>query len=75
MPKPTERLADLADAPDGAADTTLPGLRIAAAASAAEKCERCWHRRPDVGSNEAHPSLCARCVTNVEGPGEERRFG
>ncbi|WP_019588858.1 MULTISPECIES: isoleucine--tRNA ligase [unclassified Thioalkalivibrio] len=38
------------------------------------KCVRCWHLRPDVGENPAHPELCGRCVTNVEGPGETRRF-
>jgi len=38
------------------------------------KCVRCWHRRADVGSDPRHPELCARCVVNVEGPGEERRF-
>ena len=39
-----------------------------------DKCVRCWHRRWDVGSNQAHPKLCGRCVTNVEGPGETRKY-
>jgi isoleucyl-tRNA synthetase len=38
------------------------------------KCIRCWHHRPDVGVNPAHPDICGRCVTNVEGPGEHRKF-
>ncbi|HUY83735.1 MAG TPA: isoleucine--tRNA ligase [Steroidobacteraceae bacterium] len=38
------------------------------------KCVRCWHHRPDVGADSRHPELCARCVVNVEGPGEERHF-
>jgi isoleucyl-tRNA synthetase len=38
------------------------------------KCVRCWHLRSDVGIDPRHPELCARCVLNVEGPGEERRF-
>jgi isoleucyl-tRNA synthetase len=38
------------------------------------KCIRCWHYRPDVGINPAHPEICGRCVTNVEGPGENRRW-
>ena len=37
-----------------------------------EKCERCWHYLPDVGSNTAHPCLCVRCIDNIEGKGEER---
>lgn len=67
-------LASLDAAPADAAATDLSGLRIGAAASTQEKCERCWHRREDVGSNASHPTLCTRCVTNVEGPGEVRRF-
>ncbi|MHA1539949.1 MAG: isoleucine--tRNA ligase [Alphaproteobacteria bacterium] len=27
----------------------------------AEKCERCWNKKPDVGSFEDHPTLCTRC--------------
>ncbi|HWK75845.1 MAG TPA: class I tRNA ligase family protein, partial [Povalibacter sp.] len=42
--------------------------------TAARKCVRCWHKRPDVGSHAKHPELCGRCVTNVDGPGEIRRF-
>jgi isoleucyl-tRNA synthetase len=38
------------------------------------KCVRCWHLRSDVGIDPRHPELCARCVVNVEGPGEERKF-
>ena len=38
------------------------------------KCVRCFHLRSDVGSDPRHPELCARCVVNVEGPGEERHF-
>ena len=25
------------------------------------KCPRCWQRKKDVGSNPAHPGVCARC--------------
>jgi isoleucyl-tRNA synthetase len=38
------------------------------------KCVRCWHRRPDVGSHHEHPELCGRCVDNVAGAGENRRY-
>ena len=47
---------------------------IVARPSSAKKCVRCWHKREDVGSSAEHPELCARCVTNVAGPGEQRRF-
>ncbi len=41
-------------------------------ASPHAKCERCWHYREDVGADRRHPALCGRCVSNLEGPGEER---
>jgi isoleucyl-tRNA synthetase len=50
------------------------GEAVAATPSPHAKCERCWHYRVDVGSNAAHPTLCGRCVSNLEGPGETRRF-
>jgi isoleucyl-tRNA synthetase len=34
------------------------------------KCERCWHYRADVNGE----GLCGRCVSNLKGPGEPRRF-
>jgi isoleucyl-tRNA synthetase len=49
-------------------------VRIAVVPSTAEKCVRCWHRRPDVGADPDHPELCGRCVGNVTGPGETRRY-
>ena len=42
--------------------------------SAHAKCERCWHYRDDVGKDPEHPGLCGRCVTNLFGEGEARRY-
>jgi isoleucyl-tRNA synthetase len=50
------------------------GAWVRADVSSAAKCVRCWHRRDDVGSHAEHPELCSRCVSNVEGPGEDRRW-
>ncbi|WP_338592125.1 isoleucine--tRNA ligase [Shewanella khirikhana] len=61
-------------APESAVATELAGLKVLVAKTDAAKCERCWHHREDVGSVEAHPSLCGRCVTNIEGDGEARAF-
>jgi isoleucyl-tRNA synthetase len=44
------------------------------AASKAEKCERCWHYRADVGTHADHPTLCGRCHSNLFGAGEKRKF-
>ncbi|WP_057675877.1 isoleucine--tRNA ligase, partial [Xanthomonas citri] len=38
------------------------------------KCVRCWHHQASVGSDPRHPELCSRCVSNIEGPGERRRW-
>ncbi len=51
-----------------------PALWLHVHASGVAKCVRCWHKRDDVGSVAAHPELCSRCVSNIEGPGEIRRF-
>jgi isoleucyl-tRNA synthetase len=63
------------DAPsDNGVPASAEGVWIEVRPSTQPKCVRCWHLRSDVGSNLEHPELCARCVVNVEGPGEERRF-
>jgi len=68
------RLHDLAAHPAAGTETAIPGLRVQVNPSAHAKCGRCWHRRADVGADAAHPSLCGRCVTNLSGEGEPRRF-
>jgi len=50
------------------------GAWISVAVEDSPKCARCWHRRKDVGSDPKHPEICARCVGNLEGPGESRRY-
>ncbi|WP_017443674.1 isoleucine--tRNA ligase [Gayadomonas joobiniege] len=64
----------LSEANEQAQDCELSGLKIAIAASAGGKCERCWHYRDDVGANESHKSLCSRCIVNIEGDGESRQY-
>ena len=49
------------------------GVRVEVTPSSQPKCERCWHYRADVGSVGRHPTICARCVSNLDGPGEVRR--
>ena len=64
----------LADKPATAINTSLTGLAVDIQASANARCERCWHQTDDVGSHADHPELCGRCVENVDGDGETRRF-
>ncbi len=49
-------------------------IKIQVTASAHTKCERCWHYRADVGSDANHPALCGRCVSNLFGSGEARKY-
>ncbi|WP_411358915.1 isoleucine--tRNA ligase [Pseudidiomarina salilacus] len=60
--------------PVDAQATEIAGLWVKVAKTSFSKCERCWHHRPEVGTIAEHPTLCQRCVTNVEGAGEERHF-
>lgn len=58
-----------ADSNSAAAD-----LVVEVNAATGTKCVRCWHIRNDIGTDSAHPELCARCVTNVSGNGEVRHY-
>ena len=48
------------------------GLVVSVTPSTSPKCERCWHWRPDVGADAAHPTICGRCTANLFGTGEVR---
>ena len=69
-------LKPLADKTSSAVAANCEGstLWLEAVASEHQKCIRCWHHRTDVGEHSAHPELCGRCVDNVDGDGERRRF-
>jgi isoleucyl-tRNA synthetase len=68
------RVIEMSTPPDDAVPTQAESVWIEVRPSSQPKCVRCWHLRADVGSDPRHPELCARCVVNIEGPGEERRF-
>ena len=70
----TATLKPLAQAPADLPVSTLSGLKVAIIASGHSKCSRCWHHREDVGSHASHPELCGRCIDNVDGGGEVRRY-
>ncbi len=57
-----------------AGNTGRAGVWIRAAVNSDPKCVRCWQRRADVGADPRHAQLCSRCVSNIEGPGEQRKF-
>ncbi len=70
------RVHPLAEQPEDAVGVELEGaaLGVRVTPSAHAKCVRCWHHREDVGANATHPELCGRCIDNITGAGEQRRF-
>jgi len=57
-----------------AQNTELANLKISITKSQHPKCERCWQYHIDVGANLEHPTLCPRCITNISGSGEVRKY-
>lgn len=55
-------------------DDSVKAIAVSVTPSTHQKCERCWHYRTDVGHHAEHPTLCGRCVSNLYGEGEARRF-
>ncbi|GAD90415.1 isoleucine--tRNA ligase [Vibrio halioticoli NBRC 102217] len=64
----------LSEKPATAHETEIDGLYVQVNATELEKCDRCWHHTADVGTIEGHETICGRCVSNVEGEGEVRKF-
>ncbi|WP_434026089.1 isoleucine--tRNA ligase [[Pseudomonas] boreopolis] len=56
------------------APASTDGIFVSAQPTNKPKCVRCWHHRADVGADPGHLELCGRCASNVEGPGEDRRW-
>ncbi len=54
--------------------TAVAGLWVVVAASIHPKCERCWHRRPEINEYPEYPGICSRCIDNMAGDGEIRAF-
>jgi isoleucyl-tRNA synthetase len=47
--------------------STAPELSVTVEHALGNRCERCWHWEPEVGTHETHPGLCPRCVAVVSG--------
>ena len=67
------RIHLLSEKPKEATDINK-SLAIMVIKSNYQKCVRCWHHREEIGEDEAHKDLCARCIENVAGEGETRVF-
>ena len=53
---------------------TTDEVFVSAQPTTKQKCVRCWHYRADIGTAAAHPELCGRCASNVDGAGEDRKW-
>ncbi|MDO9105626.1 MAG: isoleucine--tRNA ligase [Methylovulum sp.] len=60
--------------PDDAMPTEIDGVKLKVLVSGHQKCVRCWHQHHDIGESSEHPELCGRCIENVAGIGEVRRY-
>ncbi|MCV2518544.1 MAG: isoleucine--tRNA ligase [Candidatus Lightella neohaematopini] len=49
-------------------------LKINIFRSKDKKCQRCWHYDDSVGLSIKYSSICNRCITNIIGNGEIRKF-
>jgi isoleucyl-tRNA synthetase len=67
-------LMPLSAADADAVSTETTDLKLKITVVPDEKCERCWHRSPDVGQSEVHSALCSRCIENIDGNGERRQY-
>jgi len=60
--------AELVDSlADSVASEALPGLSIRVERAGGEKCPRCWNYSTGVGTSAAHPELCPRCSSALDG--------
>ncbi len=68
-------VADFDAAPaDAQQSELLKSLKVALHKAEGEKCPRCWHYTTDIGQVAEHAEICGRCVTNIAGDGEKRKF-
>ncbi len=67
-------LFPIEEAGELAVDADIQGLKLTIIPSDQPKCVRCWHHCDSVGENPIHPEICSRCVQNIEGNGEQRKF-
>ncbi len=69
-----KRWAEVAGTPGRLKPSDAEGFEIHVRAANTAKCARCWHHHESVGTIEAHPEICSRCVENLTMPGEARRY-
>ena len=47
---------------DAVVSEEIAGFGVKVMKASGAKCERCWMYHPQVGGDDAHPTLCPRCA-------------
>ena len=50
---------------EGSFKGSFEGVSVSVEKADGHKCERCWKYTDDIGSDPAHPDICARCAKVV----------
>ena len=66
--------ANVSDIGQEGNESAIQGMRVQVNKTNHQKCVRCWHSRPEVGTIKGHETICKRCYENVAGKGEIRIF-
>lgn len=59
------------DAPENLPGVPEPHGGPTVEAAPGHRCDRCWRVLPEVGTHDAHPGLCTRCIAVVDGQAGE----
>ncbi len=52
--------------PEAYQSAEVEGLSVGVSKAGGKKCNRCWIYSENVGMNPEHPTVCERCLTNLE---------
>jgi isoleucyl-tRNA synthetase len=44
----------------------VEGLTVGVSKAGGKKCNRCWIYNENIGSNPEHPTVCERCLKNLD---------
>ncbi|CAL1329245.1 isoleucine--tRNA ligase [Candidatus Providencia siddallii] len=68
------KILNINESPNDAKNSGLNGLKIICNKAEGKKCNRCWHYTKDISINLQQKDICNRCISNIFGDGEVRKF-
>jgi isoleucyl-tRNA synthetase len=60
------QLVSPADLDGGYESEEINNLKVKAAPSSDQKCERCWVHDPTIGEHDQHKTICGRCINALD---------